>query len=103
MSRRCPITGRGTVAGGKLTRRGLSKKKGGVGLRTTGNTKRSFKVNIQSKRIWVPELDRFVRVRLSTRALKHIDARGALPVLREAGLLGGKTLRRIGVQPERGA
>lgn len=87
MARRCPITGRSTRSGAQIARRGLSKKSGGIGLRVTGHTKRKFKANLQSKRVWVAELNRFVRVRISTRALKHIDVRGAYAVLREAGLL----------------
>jgi large subunit ribosomal protein L28 len=87
MARRCPITGRGTSSGQQIARRGLPKKSGGIGLKTTGHTKRKFKVNIQSKRVWVPELGRWVRVRVSTRGLKQIDRRGAFVVLREAGLL----------------
>ncbi|MBM3988936.1 MAG: 50S ribosomal protein L28 [Planctomycetes bacterium] len=87
MARRCPITGRGTTSGQQIARRGLPKKKGGIGLKTTGHTRRKFKVNVQHKRIWVQELGRFVRVRVSTRGLKLIDKRGAYVVLREAGLL----------------
>ena len=87
MSRTCQITGSGTRAGGSIARRGLSKASGGIGLKTTGVSKRTFKVNTQTKRIWVGELDRFVKVKLSTRALKTIDKRGAYPVLLEAGLI----------------
>ncbi len=90
MPRICQITGRGTKSGGSIARRGLAKKKGGVGLRTTGHSKRQFKVNLQRKRIWVPELGEYVRVRLSTRALKTISKRGAYPVLLEAGLIKPK-------------
>lgn len=87
MSRVCQVTKRGTRTGQSIARRGLAKAKGGVGLKTTGVTKRKFKVNVQTKRIWVPELERNVRVRLSTRALKTIVKRGAYPVLLEAGLI----------------
>ncbi len=87
MSRVCQVTGRGTQVGGHIARRGLPKKKGGVGLRTTGISKRKFKVNVQSKRIFVPELGHTVRVRLSTRALKTISKKGAYRVLVEAGLI----------------
>ena len=87
MSRVCQVTQRGTRAGQSIARRGLPKKKGGVGLRTTGVTKRTFKVNVQTKTIWVPELQRSVRVRLSTRALKTISKKGAYPVLLAAGLI----------------
>ncbi|MEY2786021.1 MAG: Ribosomal protein [Planctomycetota bacterium] len=87
MARRCPITKSGTTVGRQIARRGLAKKDGGVGLKTTGNTKRKFKVNMQSKRLWVPEIGRFVRVKLSTRAMKEVDVRGAYVVLSENGLL----------------
>ena len=87
MSRVCQVTQRGTRTGTSIARRGLPKKKGGVGLKTTGVTKRTFKVNVQPKRIWVPELKRYVRVRLSTRALKTISKRGAYSVLLESGLI----------------
>jgi len=87
MSRICQVTGRKTASGGRIARRGLPKKKGGVGLNTTGHTKRKFKVNLQWKRIWVPELGRRVRVRLSTRALKTISKNGAYSVLVKAGVI----------------
>jgi large subunit ribosomal protein L28 len=35
-------------------------------------TKRRFKTNILYHRIWVPELERFVRVRISNRELRSV-------------------------------
>lgn len=87
MTRKCEVTGRGTRSGGSIARRGLAKAKGGVGLNTTGKSKRKFKVNVQKKRIWVPELGEHVRVRLSTRALRTINKNGAYRVLVDAGLI----------------
>lgn len=87
MSRRCQVTGAGTRAGRSIARRGLPKSKGGVGLKTTGVTKRVFKVNVQKKRIWVPELGQHVRVKLSTRALKTIQKNGAYRTLLKAGVI----------------
>ena len=57
-----------TKFGHKLTRRGLAKAKGGVGIKTTSCTKRQFKANIQKVRAWID--GRTVRVKISTRALK---------------------------------
>ena len=94
MSRVCQITGKGTRSGRSITRRGLAKQKGGVGLNTTGVTLRTFKVNVQTKRIWVPELQEHVRVKLSTRALRSITKRGAFPVLLEAGLIKPKKKKK---------
>jgi len=87
MSRVCQVSGRGTSTGNTYSRRGLAKAKGGVGRKVTGKTKRQFKVNLLRKRIWVPELKRYVRVRISAKALKTISLRGAYPVLLEAGLI----------------
>jgi large subunit ribosomal protein L28 len=50
-------------------------------------TRRRFLPNIQSKRIFVPELDRFVNLRLSTRAMRTMDKKGGLMnYLRDQGL-----------------
>ena len=87
MSRTCEVTGRGTGFGGSIARRGLAKAKGGVGRRTPGRTKRTFKVNVQKKRVWVPELGEFVTVKLSTRALRTIAKNGAYPTLLKAGVI----------------
>jgi large subunit ribosomal protein L28 len=87
MSKTCQITGRGTRSGGTIARRGLAKKVGGIGLRVTGHSKRTFQVNVQKKRIWVPELNEYVRVRLSARSLKTILKNGAYPTLLKAGLI----------------
>ncbi|MFH1519509.1 MAG: 50S ribosomal protein L28 [Candidatus Omnitrophota bacterium] len=51
MSRRCEICKKKAITGNSIARRGLPKKKGGVGLKTTGITKRRFLPNLQSKRI----------------------------------------------------
>ncbi len=90
MSRTCEVTGRGTAVGGSIARRGLAKSKGGVGRRTTGHTKRKFKVNVQKKRVWVPELGEYVTVKLSTRALRTIAKNGAYPTLIKAGVIKPK-------------
>ena len=39
------------MTGNSITRRGLPKKKGGIGLKTTGITKRKFFPNLQSKKV----------------------------------------------------
>ncbi|RMH03220.1 MAG: 50S ribosomal protein L28 [Planctomycetota bacterium] len=54
MARRCEVTGKGTRSGKSIARRGLPKKKGGVGLKTTGHTKRKFRANIQKVRVLLP-------------------------------------------------
>ncbi len=51
MSRVCTICGKRTQAGRSLKYRGIAKKKGGIGLKITGITKRTFKPNLQKIRI----------------------------------------------------
>ena len=84
---KCQITGAGPKTGKRISRRGKAKREGGVGKKTTGISFRTFKPNLQKKRIYVPELDRWVTVRLTTRALKTINRDGAYSVLLKAGLV----------------
>ena len=97
MSRVCQITGKKTTTGLKYARRGVPTSKGGVGLRTTGKTKRQFKVNLQWKSIWVPEINRKVRVRVSTRALRTITKNGAYATLVKAGIVKPATRKKQSV------
>ena len=87
MARVCSIRGSRVTKGRRIHRSGLAKKKGGIGRHVTKTVKRSFTPNLKSKRIWVPELDRFVKVKLSARALKTIDKNGAYATLKSAGLI----------------
>ncbi len=87
MSRICSITQAKVSRGTTIHRRGLAKKKGGVGRHVTKNTPRTFSPNLRDKRIWVPELNKFVSVRLSARALKTVAKNGAFSTLKKAGLL----------------
>ena len=50
MARVCEICGKKTTSGGSLSRRGLPKKKGGVGLRITGHSLRKYHPNLQRVR-----------------------------------------------------
>jgi len=87
MSRQCSITGSAPTHGSKIHRRGLAKKKGGIGMHITAVTPRYFSPNLKTKRIWVPELKKFVTVKLNVRALKTISKRGAYVTLSKAGLI----------------
>ncbi len=53
VSKVCEICGKGPVAGRSITQRGMAKKKGGVGRKTTGITKRVFRPNLQNIKIAV--------------------------------------------------
>jgi large subunit ribosomal protein L28 len=68
MSRECYFTGRRTVAGRSIARRGKAKHLGGVGKKVTGVTKRKFKPNIQKVRAVVNGSVR--RIKVSAKAIR---------------------------------
>jgi large subunit ribosomal protein L28 len=68
MSRVCYFTGRRTVAGRSIARRGKAKRLGGVGKKTTGISKRKFKPNIQRVRAVID--GRVTRVKVSAKAMR---------------------------------
>ena len=63
MSRVCQVTGREPAFGNNVSH-------------SHRRTRRRFDVNVQTKRYWVPSLGRSVRLRVSARGIKVIDARG---------------------------
>ncbi len=65
MSRRCEITGKGPLVGHKVSHSNIK-------------TKKRSLPNLQSKRIWDATAGRFVRVRLSTSALRTLDRQDAI-------------------------
>ena len=73
MSRVCKLTGKRPMAGNHVSH-------------AHNKTKRRQLPNLQSKRLFVRELNRWVRVRVSTRAIKSIDKKGLMVYLRETGL-----------------
>ena len=87
MSRICSITGSKAMRGSVIHRRGLAKKKGGVGRHITKNVPRIFAPNLRHQRIWVPELKKFVRIRVTARGLKTINKHGAHKALKKAGAI----------------
>lgn len=87
MSRICDITGAHPTRGSVIHRRGLAKKKGGIGQHVTKVVPRTFEPNLKKKRLWVAELKRFVTVKLSARALKTVTKNGAYSTLKKAGVV----------------
>ena len=73
MSRRCAITGKGSLTGNHVSH-------------AHNKTKRSQKPNLQKKHIFIPELGRTVRVRISVNALRTITRQGLMPYLKKHGL-----------------
>jgi large subunit ribosomal protein L28 len=87
MSKICSITGSRAARGSVIHRRGMAKKKGGVGRHVTKNVSRIFGPNLHRQRIWVPELKKFVRIRVTARGLKTINKNGAYATLKKAGAI----------------
>ena len=73
MARKCSLTG----------------KRRNVGMKVSHSHIRTKKVqlpNIQSKRVWYEEQGRWVRLRVSTRALRTISKKGLGQFLRDEGM-----------------
>ena len=74
MARRCALTGKGPLSGNRVSH-------------AHNKTRRVQRPNIQEKRLFVPELDRVVRLKLSTRALRTVNKKGLMKFLKDAGLV----------------
>ncbi len=68
MARECYFLGKKTRSGRSLARRGKAKRLGGVGIKTTGVTKRKFKPNIQRVRALVD--GKVCRIKVSAKAIR---------------------------------
>ncbi len=78
MARKCEVTGKRPLVGYNVSH-------------AHNKTKKRQLPNLQKKRIFVPELGRSVRIRVSTSALRSIDKVGLVPFLRKNGM----TLRDV--------
>jgi large subunit ribosomal protein L28 len=80
MAKECPVTKKGSIVGGKYSNRVRATK-----FNPSGKYRKQ--VNMQKKRIFVPELNRTVTLTLSTSAIKTIAKKGAYQTLKEAGVI----------------
>ncbi|MCO5725485.1 50S ribosomal protein L28 [Robiginitalea marina] len=71
MAKVCEITGKKAMFGNNVSF-------------SINKTRRRFDVNLSKKRFYIPEEDRWVTLRVSTRALKAINKKGISAVLKEA-------------------
>jgi len=62
MSQKCELCGKGPHRGGSIVQRGMAKSKGGIGRKTTGHTKRTFNVNIQTVKTRVKGAVKHIKV-----------------------------------------
>jgi large subunit ribosomal protein L28 len=80
MAKICAITGKGSKMAGKYSNRIRATKFNPSGMRRK-------QVNLQKKRIFVPELNKTVTVTVSTQGLRTITKNGAYKTLKKAGLI----------------
>ena len=73
MARKCPLTSKKPLVGNRVSH-------------ANNKTKMRQLPNLQSKRIFLPEENRWVRVRLRTRALRTVSKKGLVQFLRDEGL-----------------
>ncbi len=74
MSKLCPVTGKRPISGHTVSH-------------ANNKTKRRFLPNLHEKRLWIASEKRFIRVRLSAKALRTIDKVGieaVLPLLKKS-------------------
>lgn len=71
MSRKDDLTGRGPKTGNHVSH-------------ANNKAKRTFNLNLQKKRFYVPEQDRWVTLKVSAKTLKTINKNGISAVLDEA-------------------
>jgi large subunit ribosomal protein L28 len=70
MSRRCYLTGTGPMVGYNVSH-------------AHNKTKRRFLPNLQKKRIWVPEENRWITIKATAKAFKTLDKKGLYAMLKE--------------------
>ncbi|MAW74644.1 MAG: 50S ribosomal protein L28 [Candidatus Marinimicrobia bacterium] len=73
MSRVCQVTGKRALVGNNVSKSNVK-------------TKRKQFPNLQTRRLYVPELDKKIKVKLSTSALKTIDKIGLMTYLKKQNL-----------------
>ena len=77
MARKDQLTGKGPVAGNHVSH-------------AHNKSKRRFEINLQKKRFYIPEEDRWVTLRVSTQTIKTINKKGITAVLKQARKKGVK-------------
>jgi large subunit ribosomal protein L28 len=76
----CKITNKSSIIGGGYSNRTRATK-----FNPTGKVRKH--INLQTKKIFVPELNQTVKVEVSTRGLKTIKKNGAYATLKKAQLI----------------
>ena len=75
MARKDQLTGKGPMTGNSISH-------------AHNKVKRRFGVNLQTKRFYLPEQQRWVKLKVSAKTIKTINKKGVEAVLREARAQG---------------
>ena len=80
MAKICAITKKTSLVGGGYSNRTRATK-----FNPTGKVRKY--PNLQTKKVFVPELSKAVRITVSTKGLRTIKKNGVYPTLKKAGLI----------------
>lgn len=80
MAKQCDITGKKTQLGGRYSNRTRATQFNPCG-------KVARQANLQKKRIFVPELDKHITIKVSTKGLRTIAKNGAHATLKKAKMI----------------
>jgi large subunit ribosomal protein L28 len=75
MSRVCELTGKGMMVGNSVSHSNIK-------------TKRRFYPNLQTKRFYIPEEDKWITLKVSAEAIKNVTKNGITACLKEARIKG---------------
>ena len=70
MSKICQVTGKKPMFGNNVSH-------------ANNKTRRKFNVNLQKKKFWIPEENRYITLRLSMHGLRIINKKGISRVIKE--------------------
>ena len=73
MARKCELTGKKPLVGNHVSH-------------ANNKVKRRQNPNLHTKRIYIPELEKYVKLKISNRALRTINKKGLLNFLKDEGL-----------------
>lgn len=81
MARICDLSGKRPVSGNRVSH-------------SNAKTKRKFYPNLQTKRFYVPEINEWVTLKVTTQVLRTISKKGLYPYLKELEKKGEIKLTR---------
>ena len=77
MSRVCDVTGKKPMFGNNVSH-------------AHNKSRRRFNINLQKKKFWLPDENRYVTLRISTRGMRVIDKKGITRVVKDLRAKGVK-------------